>query len=236
MIAGLPILIAAILSGTPSAAGPAAAMAATQTAAQTAATLRPGQFRWYERPEWVKANIYAGDRIAIVVSRKAQRAYVFRGERLIAVSTVSTGSRGHETPLGTFPILQKKAFHRSNLYSDAPMPHMQRLTWSGIALHGGDLPGYPASHGCIRLPRAFAQQLYDLTALGGLVSVIDEVPDETAPYDPVPTIAAETDGLAGALARPAPVLAADMRDLGGGAFDVVTMRGDPPARSGRGSR
>jgi lipoprotein-anchoring transpeptidase ErfK/SrfK len=99
----------------------------------------------------------------VVISLPQQKAYVFDGSDLIATSPVSTGKKGYETPAGTFRILQKKVHHRSNRYSNAPMPYMQRLTWQGVALHAGSLPGYPASHGCIRLPRSFAKKLYNLT-------------------------------------------------------------------------
>ena len=90
---------------------------------------------------------------------------------LVATSLVSTGKRGHVTPTGTFHITQKQVFHRSNRYSNAPMPYMERLTSSGIALHAGHLPGYPASHGCIRLPLAFAKRLYRMTSFGTVVAV-----------------------------------------------------------------
>jgi len=113
----------------------------------------------------------AGGDIKVVVSLPQQKAWVFRGGALIATSPVSTGKRGHETPAGTFPILQKQVHHRSNRYSNAPMPYMQRLTAYGIALHAGALPGYPASHGCIRLPHAFAKRLYGLTGPGTRVTV-----------------------------------------------------------------
>ena len=112
--------------------------------------------------------------MTIIVSLKTQRAYTYRNGVPIGVSTVSTGKDGHATPTGVFTILQKDIDHESNLYSDAPMPFMQRLTWGGIALHAGNLPGYPASHGCIRLPRAFAQQLYAVTRLGMTVVITDE--------------------------------------------------------------
>jgi hypothetical protein len=92
---------------------------------------------------------------------------------LIGVSTVSTGRPGHETPTGVFTILQKRKEHYSNLYNNAPMPFMQRLTWDGIALHAGNLPGHPASHGCIRLPLGFAERLFGVTALGMTVIVTD---------------------------------------------------------------
>ncbi len=109
--------------------------------------------------------------VRILVSLPQQKAWVFDDGELVATSPVSTGKRGHTTPAGTFPILQKKVHHRSNKYSNAPMPYMQRLTWTGIALHAGHLPGYPASHGCIRLPRAFAKKLYNLTDFGTKVTI-----------------------------------------------------------------
>jgi hypothetical protein len=101
--------------------------------------------------------------VLIVVSKASQKMHVFHNGKLWASSPVSTGKRGHSTPAGVFPILQKKTYHRSNLYSNAPMPFMQRLTWGGIAIHAGRLPGYPASHGCIRLPYGFAKSLFALT-------------------------------------------------------------------------
>jgi lipoprotein-anchoring transpeptidase ErfK/SrfK len=113
----------------------------------------------------------AGSDIRVVVSLPEQKAWVFRGRILLATSPVSTGRPGHETPVGRFPILQKQVHHRSNRYSNAPMPYMQRLTGYGIALHGGALPGYPASHGCIRLPHAFARRLYGMTGPGTRVTV-----------------------------------------------------------------
>jgi lipoprotein-anchoring transpeptidase ErfK/SrfK len=101
--------------------------------------------------------------VLIVVSKPTQRMHVFRDGVPWAVSPVSTGRRGHGTPSGVFPILQKARFHRSNIYSNAPMPFMQRLTWGGIAIHAGYVPGYPASHGCIRVPYGFASALFRLT-------------------------------------------------------------------------
>lgn len=148
---------------------------ATSATAQTAPPavdgkieqLKPGEYFW--APE-----ISPAGPVTIIVSLKTQRAYTYRNGVPIGVSTVSTGKAGHATPTGVFTILQKDIDHESNLYSDAPMPFMQRLTWGGIALHAGNLPGYPASHGCIRLPRAFAQQLYAVTRLGMTVVITDE--------------------------------------------------------------
>ena len=135
--------------------------------------LRPGQYRW--QPEAASAV----GQLSIVVSTSLQRAYVFRGSTLIGVSTASTGQPGYDTPTGRFTILEKQVFHRSSLYDDAPMPFMQRLTWDGVALHAGPIPqsGEPVSHGCIRLPRAFAQRLYGMSAVGTVVLVTDASPE-----------------------------------------------------------
>ena len=110
-------------------------------------------------------------RLRILVSLDQQKAYVMRGDEIVASSPVSTGKKGHETPVGTFRVLQKKVHHRSSKYDNAPMPYMQRLTNYGIALHAGRVPGYPASHGCIRLPSSFAKKLYAMTDHGTTVTV-----------------------------------------------------------------
>jgi lipoprotein-anchoring transpeptidase ErfK/SrfK len=117
--------------------------------------------------------------VRVVVSLPRQRAYVFRGLELIDSGPVSTGRPGYRTPAGRFPILQKRVRHYSNLYDNAPMPYMQRLTHDGIALHAGDLPGYPASHGCIRLPWDFARRLYRLTNYSSEV-IITRHPTESS--------------------------------------------------------
>jgi hypothetical protein len=101
--------------------------------------------------------------VLIVVSLASQKLYVFKDGARWGSTTISTGRAGHGTPAGTFTILQKRVRHRSNIYSGAPMPYMQRLTWGGIALHAGHVTGRPASHGCIRLPWDFARQLFALT-------------------------------------------------------------------------
>lgn len=112
--------------------------------------------------------------LKIVVSIPQQRAFVFKEGALLASAPVSTGRRGHPTPVGTFRILQKQVHHRSNIYSNAPMPYMQRLTWGGVALHAGHVPNFPASHGCIRLPWAFARRLYAITSTSTVVVVTDK--------------------------------------------------------------
>ncbi|AWH36171.1 L,D-transpeptidase [Stenotrophomonas sp. ZAC14D1_NAIMI4_6] len=165
----LPLMLALAL------ALPLAAQAATPaTTAATAATaevrgptdLKPGEYLWH--PEVSPAGP-----IVLVVSLDEQRAYVYRNGIAIGLSTISSGKAGHETPTGVFTILQKDKDHKSNLYNSAPMPYMQRLTWDGIALHGGSLPGHPASHGCVRLPQAFAQKLFSATQRGDTVVVAD---------------------------------------------------------------
>jgi lipoprotein-anchoring transpeptidase ErfK/SrfK len=147
---------------------PASAAEARDIAAASG-DLRPGEYVW--QPGRARAG-----EVEIVVSIPLQRAFVYRGGELIGVTTVSTGREGHETPLGTFNILQKRQEHYSNLYDNAPMPFMQRLTWDGVALHGGEVIDGPASHGCIRLPPAFARQLFAATELGGSVHVVDFAP------------------------------------------------------------
>jgi hypothetical protein len=199
--------------------------------------LKPGQSIWFEAPEMVKASTGAETPIRVVIAIRQQQALVYRGDRLAGVTTVSTGAPGYETPLGEFTILEKKVFHRSNLYSNAPMPHMQRLTWGGVALHAGVLPGYPASHGCIRLPKAFARQLFDLTAMGGTVLVVDDVADAPLYLPLEPLLTADTRSLRTSVTsyRPlAPLLVAETSDLGGTAYEMLTMGGDPPADEPRG--
>jgi lipoprotein-anchoring transpeptidase ErfK/SrfK len=115
--------------------------------------------------------------LVLVVSLKNQRVTVYDKSGIVAVSPISSGRVGNPTPMGVFSILEKQKMHHSNLYDDAPMPNMQRLTWSGVALHAGVLPGYPASHGCIRLPHGFSQRLYNMTKTGARVIVTrDDAP------------------------------------------------------------
>ncbi|MGR6465977.1 L,D-transpeptidase [Rhizobium sp. PAMB 3182] len=119
--------------------------------------------------------------LQIIVSKQTQSLTVYENGKAVATSNVSTGKAGHTTPAGIFSILEKRKFHRSNLYDDAPMPFMQRITWSGVALHESNhVPRYPASHGCVRMPRAFAKELFGMTARGTHV-IISEAPVAPAP-------------------------------------------------------
>src|SRR4030081_524971 len=113
----------------------------------------------------------AGQPIMAIVSLNNQRITVYDADGWILRAPVSSGQKGRETPAGIFSVIEKDPDHHSNLYDDAWMPHMQRITWSGIALHGGPLPGYPASHGCIRLPYDFARRLFGMTRMGMRVIV-----------------------------------------------------------------
>ena len=133
----------------------------------------------------------SGEPMTLIVSLRQQRVDVYRGTTLVTSSKVSTGMRGYSTKAGVFTILEKKRMHHSNLYSGAPMPWMQRVTWSGTALHAGVVPGYPASHGCIRLPFSFAPQLYKITGVGEHVVVAQNRPapaiiDHPNLFQPVP--------------------------------------------------
>ena len=122
----------------------------------------------------------AGEPILAIVSLHDQRITVYDANGWVLRAPVSSGQKGRETPAGIFSVIQKDAEHYSNLYDDAYMPHMQRLTWSGIALHGGPLPGYAASHGCVRMPFDFAARLFDASRLGLRVIV---APTDVAPVE-----------------------------------------------------
>jgi len=179
-LAALPISAFAAPSWGAKSSSPAGALPAT---------LRPGEWVW------------GGDAkemgpMAVVVSLTEQRAYVYRNGLLIAVSTISSGKPGHETPTGVFTILQKDKNHHSSKYNDAPMPYQERLTWDGVALHAGGLPGYPESHGCVHLPTEFARLLFDATTMGMVVVIAKE---GLAPEDLVhPTVASPIDPQSGA--------------------------------------
>ncbi len=128
--------------------------------------LKPGEYWW-------APQLSPKGPLMVLVSIPKQMMHVYRNGILIGRSTVSTGAKGHETPGGVFSILEKQQSHRSSSYNNAPMPNMQRLTWSGIAMHSGNLPGQPASHGCVRLPFDFSKLLFAATQKGGTVVIGD---------------------------------------------------------------
>ena len=132
--------------------------------------LEAGEFAWL--PGWDENSSAP---VTLLISLRDQRGYLYRDGRRIAVTTVSTGRPGYDTPKGVFPIMGKKRTHYSNRYDDAPMPWMQRLTNWGHALHAGDVRPTPASHGCVRLPSEFAEQLFSLTRTGDLVVISEDV-------------------------------------------------------------
>src|SRR5271170_2249789 len=143
------ILAAALTALT---AGPPADAAANQA--------RPA------RPTEATAPRDAGEPIMAIVSIKSQQVTIYDADGWILRAPVSTGITGRETPAGVFAVLEKDKDHHSSLYDDAWMPNMQRITWNGIALHGGPLPGYAASHGCVRMPFGFAEKLFEKTRIG----------------------------------------------------------------------
>src|SRR5690242_10689962 len=122
----------------------------------------------------------AGEPIMAIVSIKSQQVTFYDADGWILRAPVSTGVKGRETPAGVFAVVEKEEDHRSTMYDDAWMPHMQRITWNGIALHGGPLPGYAASHGCIRMPYGFAEKLFDKTRIGMRVIIS---PNDAAPVE-----------------------------------------------------
>ncbi len=151
--------------------------------------LKPGQFVW-------DPSVAPDGPMVVVVSLSEQRAYIYRNGVEIGFTTVSTGRPGHETPTGIFTILQKDADHHSSLYNDAAMPDQERLTWDGVALHAGGLPGYPSSHGCVHLPSKLAADLFGESHLGMTVVIVNT---KTAPADVVhPSALAPVDAAKGA--------------------------------------
>jgi L,D-transpeptidase catalytic domain len=164
--------------------GPAAAAALVATVALTAAIAttpadaanRSGS----ARPTEATAPRNADEPVMAIVSIKSQQVTVYDADGWILRAPVSSGTTGRETPAGVFSVVQKDKDHHSNLYDDAWMPNMQRITWSGIALHGGPLPGYAASHGCVRLPYDFAEKLFDKTRMGMRVII---APNDAEPID-----------------------------------------------------
>jgi lipoprotein-anchoring transpeptidase ErfK/SrfK len=178
----------------------------------------------------------AGPPLMAIVSLGEQRVTIYDAEGRILRAPVSTGQTGYETPAGIYSVIQKEAEHYSNLYDDASMPFMQRITWSGIALHAGALPGYPASHGCIRMPHSFAERLFELTAMGLRVVV---VPTDVTPVDIVHPALFKPRPLGGEVSlasppasRPGPGSGQDqpMRLGAGGSNDTVPPPTIPPRR------
>jgi hypothetical protein len=131
------------------------------------ADLKQGEFVWNPGAAEIGP-------ILVLVSLGEQRAYVYRNGVQIGYTTVSSGREGYGTPTGVFHILQRDRNHHSNKYNNAPMPFQQRLTWDGVALHAGGLPGYPSSHGCVHLPSKFAEDLFEVSHMGMTVVVVDE--------------------------------------------------------------
>jgi lipoprotein-anchoring transpeptidase ErfK/SrfK len=158
--------------------------------------------------------------LIVAVSINKQQVKVYDSNGLFTESPVSSGMQGHATPMGVFSVIQKQKFHRSNIYSNAPMPFMQRVTWSGIALHAGVLPGYPASHGCIRMPPSFAVKMYGLTRIGARVLI---TPGEVAPSSFThPLLAAFKAPGPTASAQPAPNVPASTKSDKGAALPAST--------------
>ena len=126
--------------------------------------LRPGDYRW-------AASVPDAGETRVVVDLLTQLFYVYRGDQLVGVATISSGKKGRETPLGFWSVMLKQKLGHSRKYENAPMPFMQMYDAKGIAFHAGPNPGYPASHGCVRLPLKFAEKLYGMTKLGTKVII-----------------------------------------------------------------
>ncbi|MES2136646.1 MAG: L,D-transpeptidase family protein [Pseudomonadota bacterium] len=160
------LLFGCVTAASP--AAPAFAQGAPSSAqlqlAKHADKLEPGEWVW-------APQIARSGPVLVYVDLGRQRATVYRNGVRIGVSTISSGKDGYETPTGVFTILEKDKDHRSRTYDDAKMPYQQRLTWKGVALHAGNLPGFPASHGCVRLPMEFARKLFEVTPMGGTVVI-----------------------------------------------------------------
>ena len=171
----LPTIAAAAPAAPERAAAPAPVVPAPPPTPAVEAK-KPGAPAAEVKPAKKAAKAWSKKGVRVLVSIPQQKAYVFEDGALAFTAPVSTGKKGHPTPVGTFRILLKKVHHRSSKYDNAPMPYMQRLTNYGIALHAGHVPGYPASHGCIRLPRGFAKTLYGLTDSSTRVTITNKRP------------------------------------------------------------
>jgi L,D-transpeptidase catalytic domain len=175
-----------VLKGAAATAASLAAFEIIAVAAREVVNLKPGEFLW--APEKSPEGP-----VAIVVSIPDQLVHVYRGGVRIGLSACSTGKKGHSTPTGVFTILQKDKNHHSSTYNNAPMPNMNRLTWSGVALHAGNLPGYPASHGCVRLPLKFSERLFTVTHVGTPVIIADDHSEPAAVTHPGPILSSLTE-------------------------------------------
>jgi hypothetical protein len=179
------IVCAALLAASAAGAVPFWGAKSSEPADTDPARLAPGHFLW-------EGEEVPSGPIVVVVSLTEQRAYVYRNGIRIGVTTVSTGKPGHGTPTGVFTVLQKDKDHHSSKYNDAAMPYTERLTWDGVALHAGGLPGYPSSHGCVHLPSEFARELFLISPMGMtvVIAAAQEAPDQVvhpsavAPVDP----------------------------------------------------
>ncbi|HEY8154203.1 MAG TPA: L,D-transpeptidase [Myxococcota bacterium] len=177
-------LLLALLVASPSMAMPFWGAKTSQPTDTPPGALKPGEYVWNQA-------VAPEGPMVVVVSLTEQRAYVYRNGIEIGFTTVSTGKPGHETPTGVFTILQKDKDHHSSKYNDASMPYQERLTWDGVALHAGGLPGYPSSHGCVHLPSKFAEDLFAASHMGMTVVVAS---NKTAPADVVhPAVLAPVD-------------------------------------------
>jgi L,D-transpeptidase catalytic domain len=193
---GIHLITALLMTGIANANVPFWGDKASMPVETDPATLKPGQFVW-------DAAASPAGPIVVVVSLAEQRADVYRNGIRIGVTTVSTGRPGHETPTGVFTILQKDKDHHSTIYNNAAMPYTERLTWGGVALHAGGLPGHPSSHGCVHLPSTFARDLFDISPMGMTVVVADTGtapsnvvhPAAIAPVDPDKGAAVELEQL-----------------------------------------
>ena len=180
-----------------SAAPPARAFEKGRPQQPGTATLKPGDYIW--QPEAVPAGA-----VDIVVSLGQQQLWVYRNGVQVGRSTISSGRQGFETPKGVFMILEKNVSHHSNKYHEASMPHMLRLTWGGLAIHAGNTPAKPESHGCMHVPEDFSKDLYGITEDGNTVLIVDGAPK---PQD-VPGVSALFDGPNAPAPKPAPAPAA----------------------------
>ena len=168
-LSALALGLAISLTAAPAAAS-GSKVSSPLALAKQADKLKPGDWVW-------AGNIAPHGPVLVYVELNRQLATVYRNGVRIAVSTVSSGKVGHDTPGGVFTILEKDIDHRSRTYDNAPMPYQQRLTWKGVAMHAGNLPGYPASHGCIRLPLEFSKLLFKTTTMGGTVVIANSKAD-----------------------------------------------------------